>query len=122
MSDSLGIPGLWPTLLLCPWDFPGKNTGVGCHFLLQGIFPTQGLNLWLLHWSFLREALHTVSLITETSGLCGPFLSSVRVAGALSLRLLLGHLARVSLFCVPAGIPLRDSALCSGHWAGLGVG
>ena len=31
-------------------DFPGKNTGVGCHFLLQGIFPTQGLNPSLLHW------------------------------------------------------------------------
>ena len=30
--------------------FPGKNTGVGCHFLLQGIFPTQGWNLCLLHW------------------------------------------------------------------------
>ena len=30
--------------LLCPGDFPGKNTGVGCHFLLQGIFTTQGLN------------------------------------------------------------------------------
>ena len=38
------------TRLLCPWDFPGKNTGVGCHFLLQGIFPTQGSNLQLLHW------------------------------------------------------------------------
>ena len=36
--------------LLCPWDFPGKNTGWSCHFLLQGIFPTQGLNLCLLHW------------------------------------------------------------------------
>ena len=35
--------------LLCPWNFPGKNTGVGCHFLLQGSFPTQGLNLHLLH-------------------------------------------------------------------------
>ena len=34
---------------LCPWDFPGKNTGVGCHFLFQGIFPTQGLHLGLLH-------------------------------------------------------------------------
>ena len=31
-----------PTRLLCPWNFPGKNTGVVCHFLLQGIFPTQG--------------------------------------------------------------------------------
>ena len=36
--------GLQPTRLLLPWDSPGKNTGVGCHFLLQGIFPTQGLN------------------------------------------------------------------------------
>ena len=34
----------------CPWDFPGKNTGVGCHFLLQGIFLTQGSNPHLLHW------------------------------------------------------------------------
>ena len=31
-------------MLLCPWDFPGKSIGVGCHFLLQRIFPTQGLN------------------------------------------------------------------------------
>ena len=39
--------------LLCPRDFPGKNTGVGCHFPLQGIFLTQGPNahlLLLLHW------------------------------------------------------------------------
>ena len=41
---------LQPTRLLCPWDFPGKNTGVGCNFLLQGIFLTQGSNLSLLHW------------------------------------------------------------------------
>ena len=35
---------------LCPWGFPGKNTGVGCHFLLQGIFLTLGSNAHLLHW------------------------------------------------------------------------
>ena len=33
-----------PLRLLCPWDSPGKNTGVGYHALLQGIFPTQGSN------------------------------------------------------------------------------
>ena len=38
----------WPARLLCAWDFPGKNTGVGCHSLLQGIFPTQGSNPHLL--------------------------------------------------------------------------
>ena len=36
--------------LLYLWEFPGKNTGVGCHLLLQRIFPIQGLNLCLLHW------------------------------------------------------------------------
>ena len=41
--------GLQPASLLCPWNFPGKNTGMGCHFLLQGIFPTRGSNLCLLH-------------------------------------------------------------------------
>ena len=39
---------LLPIRLLCPWDFSGKNTGVGCHFLLQGDFLTQGLNPHLL--------------------------------------------------------------------------
>ena len=38
-----------PDKLLCPWDPPGKNTGAGCHALLQGIFPTQGSN-WRLFY------------------------------------------------------------------------
>jgi len=42
VSDSLGTHGLGPARLLCPWDSPGKNTGMGCHFLLQEIFLTQG--------------------------------------------------------------------------------
>ena len=44
-AQSLSKPhGLQPTRLLCPWDSPSKNFAVGCHFILQGIFPTQGLN------------------------------------------------------------------------------
>ena len=41
---------LWTVALqlLCPWDSLGKNTGMGCHVLLQGIFPTQGRNMCLL--------------------------------------------------------------------------
>ena len=42
MPSSLPPHRLYPTRLLCPWNLPGKNTGVGCHFLLQAIFPTQG--------------------------------------------------------------------------------
>ena len=44
MSDSLQPHGLYTSRLLCPWYLPGKNTGMGCHFLLQAIFQTQGLN------------------------------------------------------------------------------
>ena len=45
MSDFLWPHGLQPTWLLCSWNSPGKNTGVGSHSLLQRIFPTQGSNL-----------------------------------------------------------------------------
>ena len=49
VSDSLRPHGLQPTSLLRPWDPSGKDTGVGCHSFLQGIFLTQGLNPGLLH-------------------------------------------------------------------------
>ena len=45
-------------MLLCLWDSPGKNTGVGCHFLLQETFSTQGLNLGLPHC---RQTLYHLS-------------------------------------------------------------
>ena len=48
VSDSLQPHGQQSASLLCPWNFPGKNVGVGHHFLLQGFFPTQGSNLHLL--------------------------------------------------------------------------
>ena len=50
VSGSLGPCGLQPIRLLCLWNFPGKNTGVGCHALLQGIFRIQGSNPSLLHF------------------------------------------------------------------------
>ena len=53
VSNSWQPYELQPARLFCLWDFPDKNTGAGCHFLLQGIFLTQGPNLrllYLLHW------------------------------------------------------------------------
>ena len=58
MSDSLQAHGLLPTRLLCLWDSPGNSTGVDCHFLLQGILPTQGLNLGL---PLCRQTLYHLS-------------------------------------------------------------
>ena len=55
---TLQLHGLQPTKLLSPWDFPGKDTGMGHHFLLQGIFPTQGSNVGLLHC---RQILYQLS-------------------------------------------------------------
>ena len=49
MSNSLQPRGLWSARLLCPWDSPGRNIREGCHFLLQDIITTQGMNLGLPH-------------------------------------------------------------------------
>ena len=54
--------------LLHPWNFPGKSTGVGCHFLLQGIFLTPGSNPGLLHC---RQTLYRLSHQGSPCGLAG---------------------------------------------------
>ena len=56
--NSLWPDGLWPARLLCPWNSPDKNTGVGGQALLQGIFLTQGSNLGLPHC---RQILYHLS-------------------------------------------------------------
>ena len=61
MSDSLQLQELWPTRLLWPWNFLGKNTGVGCHVLLQRIFLTQGSNPSLQHLLHCRCILYLLS-------------------------------------------------------------
>ena len=48
-------------IIFCPWDFPGKNTRAGSHFLLQGIFPTKGLNPGLLHCRQILSHLSSMS-------------------------------------------------------------
>jgi len=57
---------LWTVArLLCPWDSPDKNTGVGCHALLHGVFPTQGSNLSLLTSAALAGGFFTTSTTWE---------------------------------------------------------
>ena len=68
-------PHRWsPGRLLCPWDFPGKNTGVCYHFLFQEIFPTQGWNPHLLQWQADSLPLHHLGC---TWYILGPQLTSV---------------------------------------------
>ena len=61
--------GLQPARLLCPWDSPSRNTGVGGHFLLQRIFPIQGWNPYFLHF---RRILYQLSHLGSPSNLVVP--------------------------------------------------
>ena len=70
-----GPHGMLPARFLCPWDFPDKNTRAGCHFLLHGIFLTQGLNLRLLNLLHRRQSLYLLSLLGSPCSLLLPFFS-----------------------------------------------
>ena len=79
VSDSVRPHRRQPTRLPCPWDSPGKNIGVGCHSLLHGIFPTQGLNPGLLHCRWILYQLshqrspHLLSILSSEHSVCkGP--------------------------------------------------
>ena len=74
LTDPLWPHGLWPTRLVCPWNFPGKNTGVCCHFPLQGIFPTQALNACIG-----RHILYCCTTWGTFSQLCCTVLSRVQL-------------------------------------------
>ena len=86
MSDSLQSHGLQPTRLLCPWDFPGKSTGVGCHCLLHVellvdifmfvshvlFFPVSSLWQWMV----------PSSLVSLTTSQHAHFSSTAKTAGS----------------------------------------
>ena len=82
MSDSSPPHGLKPARLLWPWNFPGKNTRVDCRFLLQGIFPTQRLNLSLLSLA-LAGRFFTTAPPGEANGKSPDFSSLLTRAPAL---------------------------------------
>ena len=88
ISDSFRPHGLQPTRLLCPWNSPGKNTGVGSHSLLQRIFSTQESNPGLLHCRQILYHLSHYALL---------FLNKINSSQALlpvkqeELRMLQGH-------------------------------
>ena len=90
--------GLQPTRLLCPWDFPGSSPGVDCHFLLQGIFPTQGSNPGLPHC---RQMLYRLShqgsrFVSEV----GANLRDCALNSKNSVRTKLNYRTRRGLICV----------------------
>ena len=105
--------GLQPPRLLGPWDFPGMNTGVGCHFLLQRIFPTQGLNLGLLHY---RQTLYHLSY----QGNPYAFMATLPL---ITMNSDVKSLSHVQLFTIPwtvaCHVPLSMGFSRQECWSGL---
>ena len=111
------LPPHGPTRFLCPWNFPGKNTGVGCHSLLQGIFLTQGSNPGplcvlhgrqiLYHWST-REALYILF------GFSFPFRSSQGLEWSFLSYLVGSH--RLFILYVVLIVYIWQSQSPNKHW------
>ena len=90
-------PTAW---LLCPGDFPGKNTVVGCHFLLQGVFPTQGLNPGLL-----------LLLLFSFSAVCDTFPATWTAACQASLSVTISW-TLLKLMSIKSVMPSNHPVLC----------
>ena len=108
MSKPLWPHGLWPTRLLWPWDSPGKDTGVGFHFLLEEIFPTPRSNLCHLHD---RQTVYPQS---HRGSPC--VIQAMHVC-------MLSRFSCVQLFVIPWTV-VRQAPLSMGfsrqeHWSGL---
>ena len=96
-------------MFLCPWDFPDKNTGVSCHSLLQGLFPTRGLNPGL-------SALQVDSLLTEPPGKPVALYTSVQIScSVVSDSLWPYGLQHARLPC-PSPTPRAYSNSCPSSW------
>ena len=83
MSDSLGPHALQPARLLCPWDSPGMNTGVGCHALLQGNLSESNPSLLcVLHWQMDSLPLCHVGIYIFSPGIkiAGKNINNLRYA------------------------------------------
>ena len=108
-----------PSRLLCPWDSPGKNTVVGVHFLLQGIFPTRGSNPHLLHR---RWILYQLSHQGSLRGLLG-FLSKGPQPTACNSKISKPLNQEVSLLLMSQRIQPDQSGLGPlSTWRGLVMG
>ena len=112
VSNSLRTHGLKPIMLLCPRDFPGKDTGVGCLFLLQGIFLTQGSNPGLL---YCRQILYHLNHQ-------GSYLSSAQFSRSVMSNSLLPHeLQRARPPCPSATPGVHPNSCPLSRWCHLTI-
>ena len=111
---------LQPARLLCPPHSPGKNTGVGCHSLFQGIFPTQGSNLGFLHCRQILYHLTHQGSPTHIIKLIKMKLTKIKSILRACVR---SHFSCVWLFATPwtavCQAPLSMEFSRQEYWSGL---
>ena len=122
MSDFLQIHELYPARALCPWDFPGKNTGVGCHFLLQGTFPNQRLNMHLLHfrqilchWTTREDNKQFLFYLNCCMKVCCPRPRDLLKSSKVTFSCILAFSALNSFFSISGGLVHLKHILCN-NW------
>ena len=121
MSDSVWPCGLRPTRLLCPRNSPGKSTGVGCHALPQGIFPTQGSNPGLLYCRFFTTEPPGKSIYIHTyihMYIMNSFLILISKLGKILVVSIIGQSLPEACFGrAPVGLGRKDITITPFHWA-----
>ena len=114
MKVKVLVAQLCPTIcnpMVCPWDSPGKNTGVDCHSLCQGIFPTQELNPSLLHCRqmlyHLRSSVQFSSVTQLCLTLCHPKITARQATLSIT-----NSWSLLKLMSIESVIPSRHLILC----------
>ena len=125
--------GLSLSRLLSPWDFPGNNTGLGCHFLLQGIFLTRDwiyisfigrrILFFFKHWATREALIYKLHMLYLHSMLFRYHLIPSCFTDLLLLLLLLSHFSCVRLCATPwtaaYQAPLSMGFAREEYWSGL---
>ena len=111
MCNSLRHFGLQPTRLLCPWDSPGKDPGVGCHALLQGIFPTRPKDrMGVCYVSWQAARFFTTTATWETRVVYVHVYACICVYGCVHVSIYVYECVRV---CVCVCVCVREDRVTS---------
>ena len=115
MSNSLWLPGLQATRFLCSWNFPGKSTGMSCHFLFQRIFLTKSSNLRFLHWGQILYHWATGEAIIHDKSQCSIKNVSNKIPVNNS-QIVFNYLSIIDWLLVGAGVGCRVWILWCIRW------
>ena len=109
VSNSLQLHSLQPARLLCPWNSPGKNTGMGSHSLFQGFFWTQRSNPGLLHCRWILYHLNHLRSVSQQNISYEKLSSKFKVNPVICL-----YLFQLCASCIPWWLSVKEPACSAG--------